>query len=87
MRNINAHYYRIVVETVDSSAKDINGAIIPTYTPTSNVWAKKRVSRQGSSSVKTRTAGVEVNVERLEFRILPEVPVEWNNIIRHRGER
>lgn len=87
MRNIGQAYFRITIESVDSTTKDANGAIVPSYVFVGDAWAKKRVSRQGSSSVKSSRRGAEINTERLEFRVEPLVDVTWDNVINHEGER
>ena len=87
MRNIGRGYFRIAIEEVNSNVRDINGAVVPEYTQIGTAWAKKRIGRQGSSSVKRLRQGVELNTERLEFTVNHTVQVDWDNIINHKSER
>jgi hypothetical protein len=87
MRNVNGYYYRITIEE-PSTTQDINGALVYTYTPVIEVWAKKRIFRTGQGGTKLRRGNVEVSNEMLQFHILPlNPPVKWNQIINYQGER
>jgi hypothetical protein len=87
MRNVNGYYYRITIEN-PVTTQDVNGALVYTYEEVIEVWAKKRIFRTGQGGTKQRQGNTEINVERIQFNILPlEVPVEWNQIIKYQNDR
>ena len=86
MRNVGQDRYYITIEAV-SYTKDANGALIPQYTEVTTTSANKRITRYGEGGTKKRAGMVEYNPERLEFRVLPEVPIEFDNIVKYLEER